>query len=72
LREFNNPVPIDLSFDKIPGTNDLDARFSPDGAWIIFTNTNNDGISQKDIYRMKIDGMDRELLFEDAEMPDWR
>lgn len=72
LREFFNPVPLDLSFDKTPGTNDLDARFSPDGAWIIFMNTNNDGISQKDIYRMKIDGMDRELLFENAEMPDWK
>lgn len=72
LREFNNPVPLDLSYDKVAGTNDLDARFSPDGAWIIFMNTNNDGISQKDIYRMKIDGMDRELLFENAEMPDWK
>jgi len=72
LREFNNPVPLDLSFDKTGGTNDLDARFSPDGAWVIFMNTNNDGISQKNIYRMKINGTDRELLFENAEMPDWR
>lgn len=71
-RELFGFVPVDLSSDKIPGTNDLDPRFSPDGAWIIFTNTNNDGISQKDIYRMKVDGTDRELLFENAEMPDWK
>ncbi|MEM6967360.1 MAG: hypothetical protein AAF573_21530, partial [Bacteroidota bacterium] len=71
-RDLNGFVPLDLSGDKVDGTNDLDPRFSPDGAWIIFTNTNNDGISQKDIYRMKVDGTDRELLFENAEMPDWK
>jgi len=72
IRELNAAVPMDLSFDKTPGTNDLDPRFSPDGAWIIFTNTNNDGISQRDIYKMKFDGTERELLFENASMPDWR
>src|SRR5690606_27878344 len=32
------------------GTNDLEPRFSPNEAFVIFTNTSNDGISQKDIY----------------------
>ena len=71
-RAITSPVPNDLSFNKDPGTNDLDPRFSPDGANIIFVNTNNDGISQRDIYRMGIDGENRTLLFENAEMPDWR
>ena len=57
---------------KEAGTNDLDARFSPNGAFVIFVNTDNDGLGQRDIYRMRIDGTDRELLFEGATMPDWR
>ncbi|MEO1628187.1 MAG: hypothetical protein AAFV25_23765 [Bacteroidota bacterium] len=62
----------DLSLGKPNGTNDLDARFSPDGAFVIFVNTNNDGISRRDIYQMRLDGEERELLFEDAEMPNWQ
>jgi len=47
--DINSGITIDLSYDKVNGTNDLDARYSPDGAKIIFTNTNNDGISPKSI-----------------------
>ena len=50
-----------LSIDKPQGTNDLDPRYSPDGASIIFTNTNNDGTSVKNIYKMDLLG-NRELL----------
>lgn len=70
--DINSGVRVDLSFEKVDGTNDLDARYSPDGAKIIFTNTNNDGISQKDIYIMDLDGDNRTLLFENAEMPEWK
>lgn len=70
--DINSGVRVDLSFEKIDGTNDLDARYSPDGAKIIFTNTNNDGISQKNIYIMDLDGDNRTLLFENAEMPEWK
>ncbi|MFK7810423.1 MAG: carboxypeptidase regulatory-like domain-containing protein [Saprospiraceae bacterium] len=62
----------DISVNKQDGTNDLDARYSPDGAFVIFVNTNNDGISQRDIYRMDIDGSNRTLLFEDAITPEWK
>lgn len=72
IRSLVSPIPEDISGNKMAGTNDLDARISPDGAWVIFVNTNNDGISQKNIYRMEIDGTERELLFENAEMPEWR
>ena len=70
----NNNYYADFSFEKPAGTNDLDPRYSPDGASIIFTNTNNDGISVKNIYKVKLDGIteERVLLFENAEMPDWQ
>ena len=69
----NNNSYLDLSDSKPAGTNDLDPRFTPDGANIIFTNTNNDGISIKNIYIMDINVINiRTLLFENAEMPDWR
>jgi len=70
--DINSGVRVDLSFEKVDGTNDLDARYSPDGAKVIFTNTNNDGISQKNIFIMDLDGDNRTLLFENAEMPEWR
>lgn len=61
----------DLSDNKPAGTNDLYPRFSPDGASIIFVNTSNTGIEQQNIYIMDLDGTNRQLLFQDATMPDW-
>ncbi|MEJ8801230.1 carboxypeptidase regulatory-like domain-containing protein [Pontibacter sp. H249] len=64
---------IDLSANKTAGTNDLYPRFSPDGAKIIFVNTSNDGISKHEVWIMNAaDGSERELLFSDAETPDWK
>ena len=63
---------IDISIEKPDGTNDLDARFAPDGASVIFVNTNNDGISPRSIWKVDLDGDNRTLLFEDAEMPEWK
>jgi len=56
---------------KTAGTNDLDARFSPDEAEIIFVNTSNDGISEKFIYKLNISSDNRTLLYSNASMPDW-
>ncbi len=57
---------------KTSGTNDLDAKFSPNEAEIIFTNTSNDGISTKNIYSVLIDNTQtRTELFSNASMPDW-
>jgi hypothetical protein len=62
----------DVSDNKPNGTNDLEPIFSPNEAFVIFTNTSNDGLSQKDVYRLEINAMDtRVLLFENAFMPDW-
>jgi dipeptidyl aminopeptidase/acylaminoacyl peptidase len=35
---------------KTAGTNDLDPRYSPTGASVIFTNTDNTGIGQRNVY----------------------
>ena len=64
------------SIEKEDGTNDLDPKFSPNEASIIFENTSNDGISQKDILTLRmedyLDNIDRrELIIENATMPDW-
>lgn len=62
----------DLSITKPGGTNDLDPRFTPNGAQVIFTNTDNDGISVRNIYKVDLDGENRELIAENAEMVDWK
>jgi Tol biopolymer transport system component len=72
-RQFQN-----LSVEKPDGTNDLDPRFSPNEAEVIFVNTSNDDLSPKDIYTMPVNTGsstgnedDRKVLIENAAMPDW-
>jgi len=65
-------VVTDVSGNKTNGTNDLQPRFSPDGAKIIFTNVSNDGTGLKSVWIMDRDGANREKLFDDAEMPHWK
>ncbi len=72
IKNLTTNTTIDLSLEKPEGTNDLDPRFSPDGSKVIFVNTNNDGISTRSIWTVDLTGEDRELLFEDAEMPEWK
>ena len=72
LLDITAGTSVDLSKDKTAGTNDLEPRFSPDGARIIFTNTNNDGISTRSMYSMDLTGEARTLLVQNAEMPYWR
>ncbi|PWB21772.1 carboxypeptidase regulatory-like domain-containing protein [Flavobacterium sp. HTF] len=58
--------------EKIAGTNDLDARYSPNEAEIIITNTSNDGISVKNIVKTGIGITNsRAVLFTGSSMPDW-
>ncbi|ARV10729.1 hypothetical protein BTO05_05255 [Winogradskyella sp. PC-19] len=65
----------DLSDTKIAGTNDFDCRFTPNEAEIIFTNTSNDGVSQKNILITDTSPVDvgfaRLIFAEDARMPDF-
>ena len=65
---------IDLSelSQKPNGFLDLDPRFSPNDAEVIFTQTSNDGISVREIYKLSIEEESiRTLLFSNAWMPDW-
>ena len=62
---------LPLSDDKLDGTNDLDPRYSPTGAQVIFTNAPNNDNARKDLWIMNADGENRELFLENAEMGDW-
>jgi len=64
-----------VASQKTAGTNDLDPRFSPNEAEIIFVNTSNDGVSEKFIYKLVLpnnsNSTSRTLLYSNATMPDW-
>ncbi len=75
LYNRDNGSITDISADKPNGTNDLDPTFSPNQAFVIFTNTSNDGISQRDVYKLEIGSEEedpRTLLYSNAFMPDWK
>jgi len=72
IYNFNTLTHTDYSNYKIGGTNDLDARFSPNEAQILFVNTSNDGMSNRKIFTVNIaDNQIRTELFNNAMMPDW-
>ena len=63
----------DVSDNKPAGTIDIDPIFAPNEAFVIFTNTSNDGLSQKNVMRLDLSTQDtREVRHEDAFMPDWQ
>lgn len=75
-RIFEYDIALDTTSEidtqKPAGSNNLDAKYSPDEGAIIYVNTSNDGISQKDILKFVFGGTtDNEVLFTDAFMPDW-
>lgn len=64
---------LDLSAHKPAGTNDLNPRFSPDGAKIIFVNAANDNIAPPEVWVMDAaDGTHRTRLLLNAAYPDWK
>lgn len=65
---------VSVESEKPNGTNDLDPRFSPNNAQIIFTNTSNDGLSVRNVMVIDITSdteSERSLLFANGEMPDY-
>jgi TolB protein len=70
--DINTLVITDLSGGKTDGTNDTHPRFSPNGARIVFENASNVPGSEKSLLTMSITGSERELIIENAEMPDWK
>ena len=70
---FSSMTSTNVSDGKDPGTNDLDARFSPSEAELIFVNTSNDGVSQQNVFTMGIgEPSTRNAIFDNAKMPDWK
>ncbi len=72
IKGIADTTSVDISGNKLPGSNDTNPRYSPDGAYIIFENTTNDSFNPKDIWIMNLDGDDRKLLFQNAETPDYK
>ncbi len=73
IYDLNAATATDISVEseKPVGMNDLDPRFSPNDAEVIFVSTSNDGISQRVIMKITLQDYNRTNLFPDAEMPDW-
>ncbi|MCT4699020.1 carboxypeptidase regulatory-like domain-containing protein [Tenacibaculum haliotis] len=73
IYDFTDMTFTDVSEDdKDSGTNDLDPRFSPNEADVIFVNTSNDGVSQQNVVKTNLSGnIERVTLFTNATMPDW-
>ncbi len=70
-RTTNSSIEIDTS--KPDGFNDLDVKFSPNEAEVIFTSTSNDGISVRNIMKASINDVDtRVTLFAGGSMPEWK
>lgn len=73
IYDFNTLISENVSDGKSSGTNDLDPRFSPNGSQLIFVNTSNDGVSQKNILTANINQQEsREIIYSNAIMPDWK
>ena len=62
----------ELTTIKATGFNDLDVKFSPNEAEIIFTSASNDGISGSSIMKTGINIDARTILFNGGSMPDWK
>lgn len=72
IYDIINTTTTEIDAAKANGTNDLDAKFSPNEGAIIYVNTSNDGTSIRNIYQVLLSNQNnRELLFTDAFMPDW-
>lgn len=69
LLDLTTMTTTDLSVDKPNGTNDLMPEFSPNNAQVIFVNTDNTGSGVQQVWKMDIDGDNRELIINNATMP---
>ncbi|MCU0349108.1 MAG: hypothetical protein MUC59_19370, partial [Saprospiraceae bacterium] len=72
LKNIASGAETDLSVNKPLGFNDLDPKFSPNGAQVIFVETSNAPNSPKNISLMNATGSGRLQMFANAEMVDWK
>ncbi len=71
--DVNSGVTTEILTGKPTGTNDLDCKYAPNNGAVVFMNTSNDGVSQKNIYKVLLDDTGQRIeLFTDAYMPDWK
>lgn len=69
---FSMNTTAEINTEKPAGTVDIDARYSPNEAEVIFVNTSNDFISARNIQKYLIGIVaSRTTLFTNASMPDW-
>jgi hypothetical protein len=68
-------ITSETGLEKPSGTLNLEVRYSPNEAELLFVNTSNDGISIKNIIKASFsinnEGVSRTTLFADVSMPDW-
>lgn len=70
--DLSSNTATEIDTEKDAGTNDFDAKYSPDDGSIIFVNTSNDGISERRVYRTTEEITNKkEPLFTNAFMPNW-
>lgn len=60
-----------ISIGKSTGTNDLYAKYSPNGGKVIFVNVSNSAGSEPSIWMMNTNGTNRTRLFQNASFPFW-
>ena len=73
MYNFLTNTTTQLAVAKPTGTNDLDVRFSPNEADVIFMNTSNDGVSTHYVQKYTLGVTStRTTLYTDATMPDWK
>ena len=69
---FSTGITSEINTEKPPGTVDLDVRYSPNEASLIFVNTSNDFLSVRNIQKYEIGTLtSRVTLFTGTTMPDW-
>jgi len=72
IYDFGTLLATDLSASKPVGFLDLDPRFSPNEAEVIYTHTSNDGVSENKIQTLEVTSSSTRIdLFTNAKMPDW-
>lgn len=70
---FSTNTATQINVQKPAGFNDLEVRYSPNEAELIFVSTSNDGISAKNIFKYATGVTDsRVQLFNNATMPNWK
>ena len=73
MHNFTTNTTAEVPVERPNGTNDLDVRFSPNEADLIFVNTSNDGISPRKIVKFSIGTTSSRItLYNNATMPDWK